>query len=145
MTCSPIAPALSHQPTWVPSCQGSDKELGAGVWGRARRIWFPEESSRRACLFLFPLGEKGLETCRKKGSTAWDFLAELFPARQASEGCATRRDQDLRKLIVLWFGFGMCGEHFFFFLIRECPTCKLKPPATLENIGKILVSHLSLV
>ena len=72
-------------------------------------------SQPQACLVLFPLGEKGLETWRRKGSTAWDFLAELFPARQASEGCATGGIQDLRELIVLWFGLVMCGSSFFFF------------------------------
>ena len=89
-------------------------------------------SQPQACLVLFPLGEKGLETWRRKGSTAWDFLAELFPARQASEGCATGGIQDLRELIVLWFGLVMCGSSFFFFFLnqRECLTCKLKPPAT---------------
>lgn len=104
-------------------------------------------SQPQACLFLFPLGEKGLETCRRKGSTAWDFLAELFPARQASEGCATGGIQDLRKLIVLWFGFGMCGSIFFFFFKSErMSNLQVKASShTGKTSGKILVSHLSLV
>lgn len=47
------------------------------------------------------------------GLTAWDFLAELFPPRQASESCTTGGIQDLRELTLLWLGLGLCGSSFY--------------------------------